>query len=228
MKNSLRVATICGVVPLLLGVGIFVVWVFLRQAWLTIAGFMMLYVGLAAVSVGGIALFRYWWLAGRDSGTPRDGRRASVLRCAGLLLANFPVAAAIVAAAFAIETRYTVAVRNTSPDRLDDARVSGGGCDASFGSIHPGVTARRSFWIRRESALVFRASSSGQTLDETIDPYTHGGGHLTVTVDRERKVSFVGRIAHELPLLERLRDVLFWLDRVPCAGDASIGDTPSL
>ena len=88
----------------------------------------------------------------------------TTLRSAGLLLANFVVAGSIISVGIAVTTRYTVVVHNASDQRLDDVRVFGGGCDAAYGSLLPGATASRSFWIRQDGRLVFRASSGGDAL----------------------------------------------------------------
>jgi hypothetical protein len=94
-------------------------------------------------------------------------------------------------------TRYTVVVSNTSQEQLDNLRVLGGGCDAGFGSMAGGTVARRSFWIRHDGVLVFRASRGADTIEHVIDPYVtnNGGGHTTVTVQRDDKIV----VAHLAP-----------------------------
>ena len=52
MNRALRVAVICGAIPLILGVTIFLTWLVFRWNWLELAGFILLYVGFAAFVVG--------------------------------------------------------------------------------------------------------------------------------------------------------------------------------
>lgn len=191
MNRAYRVALICGASPLLVGVSVFLLWLVTRWDWLMAAGMLTLYGGVAIFLVGALALARFCWLAFR-SPDPR-GRRPwlSALACAGLLLVNVPVAGGIVAAAIAIETRYTVVVHNTSPQPLESVRVFGGGCDESLGSIPPGGFARRSFWIQRDGELRFRALRGAVIHTKTIDGYVTNnmGGHTTVTVHPDGTVS---------------------------------------
>ena len=220
LNRSHRVAAICGAAPLLLGTGIFLVWLVVRWDWLIIAGGVVLYGGVAVFAVGVVALVRFCWVACHTRSVPRRRVWVSALGCAGLLLANFPVAAGIVSTAIAVATRYSVVVRNTSQEQLDGVRVFGGGCDATYGSLLPGATASRSFWIQHDDVLGFRASSRTNTIEQTIDPYVtvNSGGHLTVTVERDQKVVVVRQTATQLALLDRIREVFLWLDRSPCVG----------
>lgn len=111
-----------------------------------------------------------------------------------LLLSNFPVAGCILVAAKAIETCYTVIVRNDSRQPLDGVRVFGGGSEASFGSIAPGGSARRSLWFRGEGVLEFRAVSDAAIHEKTIEGYVTGGmgGRATVTINPGGTITVTG------------------------------------
>jgi hypothetical protein len=213
-----RVATICGATPLFLGTAIFVAWLVTSWKWLVMAGVVMLYVGLAFVAAGVLALGLSSWTAFRTPGISRRRVWLSTLSCLGLLLANFLAADGIISAVIANATRYTVVVHNTSHERLDRVRVFGGGCDASYGSILPGATARRSFWIRQDSTLVFRASAGEKRLEQTIDGYvtTNLGGHTRVTVQPDRTISVTRGAPTDLTFFDRARGLAFWLDVSPC------------
>ncbi len=185
VNRAYRVALICGALPLLVGVSIFLLWLITRWDWLMVAGVCTLYGGVAVFLLGVLALARFCWLASRPPDLPRQRLWRSTLAGAGLLLSNFPVAGGITATVIAIETRYTVVVHNDSQQPLDDVRVFGGGCDESLGSIQPGGTARRSFWIQHDGSLEFRALSGTTVHATTIDGYVTGnmGGHMIVTIN---------------------------------------------
>lgn len=191
MNRAYRVALICGALPLLVGVLIFLVWLITRWDWLMMAGIFTLYGGVAVFFIGAIALVRFFWLAVRTPELPRRGLWLSTLGCAALLLSNFAVAGGITASVIAIETRYTVVVHNTSRQPLSGVRVFGGGCEADFGTIPPGGIVRRSFWIQHDGELEFRAVSGATTHSESIDGYVTNsmGGYTTVTINPDDTIS---------------------------------------
>ncbi|MEP6671006.1 MAG: hypothetical protein ABJF10_17735 [Chthoniobacter sp.] len=193
-RKAYRVALLCGAIPLVVGVSIFLLWLLTRWGWLMTAGIFTLYGGVAFFLVGVVALGRFCWLALRTPGLPRRPLWLSTVGCAALLLSNFPVAGGIAATAIRIETRYTVTVHNTSPQPLSGVRVFGGGCEADFGAFAPGGVVRRSFWIEREGELKFQAGSGAATQATTIDGYVipSVGGHVTVTIKPDGTISVVG------------------------------------
>lgn len=215
-----RVAWLCGAVPLFLGTAIFLLWLIVRWDWLVIAGGVVLFAGVPVVVVGFGALARFWWVTSRTPNVSPRRLRVATLASAGLLLTNFPVAAVIVWAALAIDTRYTVVVHNASQVQLDRVRVFGGGCDASYGSLPPGATASRSFWIRGDGVIVLRASSGDDGLEQSISSYVTvgGGGHLTVTVEQDKRIAVLSQRVQQLALFDRVRDAFVWSNHVPCVG----------
>jgi len=106
------------------------------------------------------------------------------LAAAALLLSTFPAALGIVLAAIAVETRYTVVVHNCFAEPLSEVGVYGGGCEARFGAIPPGGTAKRSFWIQCDGQLELRARRGSTPCAWVIDSYVTNdmGGRSTVTV----------------------------------------------
>jgi hypothetical protein len=175
----------------------FLLWLITRHDSLLVAGLWTICGGLLLFTIGAGALAQFCSLAFRTPDLPRRRLWLSTLGGAALLLANFPVAAGLIAAAIAIETRYTVRVRNASQQPLSGVRVVGGGCDADFGTVAPGTVVRRSFWIQLDGELEFHAVSGATAHTETIDDYvTDGdGGDTTVTIDPDGTIS----ISHERP-----------------------------
>jgi hypothetical protein len=197
MNRSYRLALICGALPLLGGISIFLLWLISRWEWLMLAGVFTLYGGVAVFCVGVFALARFCWSAFRTPELPRQRLWLSTLGCAALLLSNFPVAGGIIYGALRIETQYTVMVRNGSQHPLNGVRVFGGGCEADFGTIPPGGSVRRSFWIQHDDQLEFRAVSGATMHAETIDGYVTNslGGHTTVVLNPDATVSVSNRDA---------------------------------
>jgi hypothetical protein len=197
MDRTFRVAVLSGLLPLLVGVSLFVLWIITRWDWLVAGGFVMLYGGLVSFLIGAIALACYCWAASRSADPPRRKWVPSALACAALLLSNFPTAGGIIAAVITIETCYSVVVHNASQQALIDVRVYGGGCEADLGTIPPGGLAQRSLWIQHDGELEFRAVSSSTNHHMTIDGYvTNGmGGRAVVFVEPNGTISVYNGIA---------------------------------
>lgn len=179
---ALRMAIICGALPLVTGVAIFAAWLITSWQWLEYAGIITLYAGFGLFVVGAVALGVCIYMARSVSPRLHLGRRVAL--AAILLLSNFPVAGVIVEAAIALETRYTVVVHHASKQPLADVLVFGGGCSERIESIPPGATVRRSFYIQHDDELRLQCLRGGVQVSETIDGYVTGsmGGHTTVTV----------------------------------------------
>jgi hypothetical protein len=191
VKGAYRVALLCGTVPLVVGLSVFLLWLLTRADGLMLLGVFVLFGGLAFFAVGVLALGRYCWLAFRESRLPARFWAATIA-CALLLLSNFPAAGAIMYAADALHSRYTVVVRNESGRPLEDVRVTGGGCEVVFGLIAPGDDEQRSFWIQHDGVLRIRADGLAE---QPISGYvTNGmGGRTTVTVRADGTVAAVDR-----------------------------------
>ncbi len=191
MIRALRVALLCGALPLLVGVSIFVLWLLTRWDGLVMAGFITLYAGVVVFVVGAGALGRFCWLGFRGTEWPRRRLWLATLGGAALLLSNFAAAGGVIAAVVAVETRYTLTVRNSAAQPLTGVRVSGGGCDVDLGEIPPGAVVRRSLWIKQNGVLEFRAMSGVQVHTQTISDYvTDGmGGRATVTFQPDATIA---------------------------------------
>jgi len=191
MKRVYRIAVICGFIPLLVGISIFVIWLITRSDWLMLAGLLTIYGGIALFVVGAIALFRFWFMAHREPDYSKKKRWIATVLCFGLLLINFPVALGIVNAAIRIETRYTVVIRNASSQPVNEIRIFGGGCSKSLNSIRGGGTGEVSFWIEHDGQLQFEAVSGGRQIEGIVDGYvTNGeGGYVTITIKPDHTIS---------------------------------------
>jgi hypothetical protein len=190
MNRAYRAALACGAVPLVVGIGVFLIWLATRSYWLILPGMGTVYLGCAAFVGGVVMLRRFYRLASQTQAFPRRRLRLSVLACAALLMLNFPVAAGIMVAVTAIQTCYVVVVHNASRQPLENVVTSGGGCEELLGHIPPGGTVRKWLWIQRDGSLEFRAVSGTSTHEAPIDGYvTNGlGGNVTVTVDSDGSI----------------------------------------
>ncbi len=183
LKLFYRAALFCGAFPLLVGIAIFLLWLLTAWSWLMAAGFFTLYGGMVFLAAGFFFLAVYGLRAFRDSELPRRRISARVLGASALLLLNLPAAAGILAAVVAIETRYTVEVRNASEKPLEKIRLFGGGIDQSLGTLPPGRKTETSFWFQKDGMLRFSASWENKKLEMVVEDYvshnTGGGAKIT-------------------------------------------------
>lgn len=192
MEALHRVATACAKIPMLTGVSIILLWLILRQEGLTLLGAMIILVGLALLPIGLLALAGYYWMGTKQSDVPAQQLRSSTLKGVGLLLSNFLVAGAIIAAVLAIACRYTVVVHNDSPRALDHVRVHGAGVDLMLGTIQPGATVERTVCIRQDGEIIFEAASGSMSHSRVLSGYVnklHGERQGTVRVDSRGDIS---------------------------------------
>lgn len=188
---ALRLALLAGAAPLVAGTVLFAAWLVTRDDMLEEAGILTIFGGFFAFALG-LAACAVHDAAARRAGRPRRRARRFALV---LLLANFPVAAAFVATGFGIETCYTVIVRNESTRPLEAARLVGGGCDETLGTVPPGETRRAWLWPGGEDSLELRARWNGVERIEVVEGYLTGGGYATVTIapDGEMRVVHLER-----------------------------------
>lgn len=195
MNQAYRNAFICGIVPLTVGTSAFILWLVLpnwfMMAVMALLGGPTLICGIIMFLVGGFELFCAWRQALKDPSIPRSRLRRRILTCAGLLLVNFPVAGAIFQFVSMSELRFTIEVRNDFSQPIENVLVFGGGIEASYGTLHPGESALRSFRIRRDGILEFKAHSQSACHEEIIKGYvTHGdGGLMTLTVHSDGTIA---------------------------------------
>jgi hypothetical protein len=185
-----RAAIFCGAAPLLTGTAIFLLWTITRWRALMDAGLWVIVAGVGLSVTGCIALIAYIVFARRDPSLPRRTIWMRGTRAAFLLLANYPVAAVILSAAIAIETRYTVTIHNHSSHPIEQARIEGGGVTVSFGAVAPGASVRRTFHFQDDGTLEFSGVYQGRIVGRQIESYvTSGlGGDTEIALDESGRL----------------------------------------
>ena len=118
LPNSYRVAVACGAIPLVTGIGVFLLWVPTRWEFFVAAGIVTIGAGLVLFTIGVITLGYFVWTSWRAGQIARARMWRLTLACGALLLVNFPVCAAIGMAVSVISSLYTVTITNESPRRV--------------------------------------------------------------------------------------------------------------
>jgi hypothetical protein len=113
--------------------------------------------------------------------------------CAGVLVANFPAAGAVLFAVTYLESRYEVVVHNAGDAPLADVRVFGGGVDERMGRF------RRVKRPRARSTSIATADWSSpagwtsarfRSSSKAMSPTASAGEPTSPSTDREKRRSF--------------------------------------
>ena len=169
-----RAALLCGLLPLVVGVAIFVAWYATRAPWLVDAGLFNIGAGLLVVCVGLLCLMAYV-LRARASRTPGWKGRAAVAVL--VVLANFPAAAALVVLADHIASSYVVVVENRSSWAITDLVFLSDGHTYAFGTVPTRSNREDAFRFPGERELRYSLSLNGQPRSDILDGYVAGWGN---------------------------------------------------
>ncbi len=183
MPRLIKVAILCGAVPLLTGTLIYFAWRLTRIDGLMNAGVWTILFGLLAFVAGLGCLFNQSWDADGDLVARRHLRRQGAFALA-LLLSNFPAAAFYTCSAIDVVTHYTVDVENESDRRIESFVITGPGIRAELGPIAPGRRVQRHFQFLGDGTLDFAAQQQDVQFRGQLDGYvTSGlGGEKSIVV----------------------------------------------
>ena len=171
MDRPYRIALMCGIAPQTVGIAIFLLWLVTRWEWLVGAGLVTIYAGVFSVLIGAIALAMSTFDFSDARSSP-GRRRFALALAAALLVANFPMAAAVSFGALTIMTAYVVTIHNDSGAPLHDVRslwrllrrtVHQGNAPSRLHQALPLVQLRRRAHIRGHHER-WAPSSSGRRL----------------------------------------------------------------
>ncbi len=187
-SKTYRFSLFCGALPLVIGLIIFISWLATGWRWLEKAGFYTLFGGLVFF-VAGIMALLIWFVRTNQSGLPR---RHGTIVSAGVLLANFPVAAVIIWSVLAIESTYYLTIKNNSTVLLSEVHFFGQGYDLNIGKIPPGEKLKLKLHpaVSGESSLILHGNCGNNSFTNIVEGYFEAGngGKAVVTVGADRKI----------------------------------------
>ena len=188
-SKTYRLSLICGVLPLVVGLTIFFLWLATGWSWLEKAGLYALLGGLVLFVMGIIALL-IWFFKTNQPGLPR---RPGVIVSAGVLLANFPVAAAIIWGVLVIQSTYYLTIKNNSTALLSEVHFYGQGYDLHIGTILPNEKRKLKLHpeVSGESSLNLKGKCGNNVFTNMVEGYFESGygGKAVVTVGLDGKIS---------------------------------------
>ncbi len=154
-------------------------------------GYATLWIGLVMFLIGAVALVAYSSQSLHSLGITRRRFWLTTVAGAAVLLSNFLVAGYIIASVVSILSVYTLVVNNATAQPLTHVRAFGGGCDIDFGSIPPGGSATRQFWIKQDGDLVVTADyGAAKPTEYTFGYVTNGmSEHHELTVHPDGSIT---------------------------------------
>lgn len=171
MPALLKLATILGATPLVLGTLIFLTWLLTRWEALEFAGLLTIFCGLIAFVAGSLALVSHLWRERRIEKTTRGPLSLQALLAGGLLLSNFPAAALIVHSADRVKSRHIVTVQNDSDEMIESFILTGPDVSRELGPIDSRKASQTSFNLEREGALEFTACQHNKPFHGQVNGY---------------------------------------------------------
>jgi len=202
-----RMAIACGLFPMLLGSAIFAAWLFSDLDALEIIGLIFIYGGIVLFAVGIVSLVMFVSRA-RKGGIAH--RIPGTLALAVLLL-NFPICAAYIFIAFAMESAHVVIVVNCADMPIENLTLTDPtGRQFQTGTIGPGQFRHTCLDFSGEGAVQFSLNVNGEARAGTLIGYLADplGSHatlrlsekLTVQASEEfRRISFADFLRYCVP-----------------------------
>jgi len=179
MNKIYRISIICGLLPLFVGISIFCAWLVTRADWMQFAGALHLYIGLALFGIGTISLGVYFYKA-RKTGI--GGYKKKSFKALVILLANFPVAAAIICVVIYLESFHTVIIENQSSSIIEDISLSERGRSYQLGPVLPKEKYKKNIIFKYEGSVRYSFRKNGVKYEGIMFGYTTGGFGATATM----------------------------------------------
>jgi hypothetical protein len=189
MPRALKIAILCGAVPLLLGTLIYTAWRFTRWPWLETAGLFVIFAGLISVTFAAVLLVRHLYRDFRVSRSFRTTNWFQVMVVGAILLLNFPAATIFTVSAINLVTRYTIHVSNQSGTSIESFVVTGPGVLVELGPIASGQRVQHHLQFAGDGSLDFTARQGQSEFSDQLEGYVTGGwgGDTTIRVLPERR-----------------------------------------
>jgi hypothetical protein len=177
MNKWYRIGLVSALLPLVMGTGIFVAWVFTRQDWLMSAGIYTIAGGLILFVVGVVAIFFIARLA-KKQGLPCK-KKLIILTC--LLVMNFPVAMGMTFSALDILAEYKVVIVNNSTESVQIVFSDPMGNNHAVPDVSPHSKTQMIFHFEGEGAVMYQMTSKTLDRSGTLFGYiTNGVGGKAV------------------------------------------------
>ncbi len=177
-----RAAWLCGLLPLTVGIAIYLVWELTQWNPLLLAGLVTLYAGTVCVAVGLVCVL-VDAVTQRRAGISWGPVARRGAKPAGVLLLNLPVGLVILALVLLSLTRFTVVLRNESSEVISRFELAAPGVEEVLEGLAPGTSASVAMHFDSQGELAYTAEVGGRVTEGIIEGYvsSNTGGRSTVT-----------------------------------------------
>lgn len=184
VERFYRIALLCGALPLIVGIGIYILWLVTEWDPLMVAGIFTIWGGLACVAIGFVcaAIYAVKLRATGASPSPIARRVAKPL---GLMLLNLPVALIIFSLAWTTITRYELRLTNDSDAVIARFGMVAPGVEEVFDNVRPGESRSVGVHFEGDGSFKYEAEIGGVASAGLIEGYvTHNlGGEMSAVYD---------------------------------------------
>lgn len=187
MKPWYRAAIACGLFPILVGTAIFAAWLHTDLDALEIAGLLVIYCGIAVFAVGIVSLLIFVARA-RTGGIAHRKRTTLALT---VLLLNFPLCAAYLSIAYAMESAHAITAVNRAAISIEALTLTDPtGREFQIGTVRPMQIRNVCLDFSGEGAVQFSLSVNGEIRTGTLIGYLADplGSHATLRLSGELTV----------------------------------------
>lgn len=177
-----RIAFLCGLLPLTIGTGIYLLWLVTEWDVLMVAGIFTIWGGLACVAIGFIAAAIYAFKL-RATGALWGPIAGRIAKPVGLMLFNLPASIIIFSLAWSAATRYDVTLTNESESVIACFQMIAPGVKESFENVQPEESRSIGVHFQGDGPFKFEAEVGGVVSTGTIEGYvTHNLGGESVVL----------------------------------------------
>ena len=182
--DYLQIAFYCGLLPLVGGIGTYILWLLTAWAFLLYFGFGVIWLGLFLVLIGFGCLANYLLNLGHTQGRGFGQRLRHAFLVTVLLLLNFPSAYFCVSSAFVVLTSYTLRISNESGQKIENLIILGPGLKQELGSLADSQQIKRHFHFRGDGGVNMKVVTTSAESTTQIDGYTttNSGADNTVRI----------------------------------------------
>ncbi|MEX0792297.1 MAG: hypothetical protein WD045_04140 [Pirellulaceae bacterium] len=183
MNLSKRIAYACALVPMLLSIAVFLVWLTSRSQMFLAIGLVTILIANLLPLLGGMALVNYVRLARQRGDQKSIWRQWSFYLVPILLLANTPLGLAMVSFAMHRNAEILVTITNRMAHPVDDHSLTGGDVKFELPPLGPDESVTRSFYPEADGSFEYRWQARDSEQSETFGYITPGlGGNWKVDV----------------------------------------------
>jgi hypothetical protein len=188
MSRWLRLALICGLVPLLLGLATYFAWRRTQAVGYEVAGTFLLVFGGIMFVIGWVALLIHVLSNPASNASQRRRLWISSILAALFLGLQVPLLIVFVSDVASVRRAYVVTVENESGALLETLRIQDERGWSQFEPVRMGTEVRKRWDPAPKGEVRFRFTLEGRDHEGLIDGYPSAGGRTALRIESGGRV----------------------------------------